>query len=206
MMPRARRCPRIARDEYALSPRTASGRGGGGRRDERHAGAPSAAGTSASRRPAHCQQRDQREAVAIDELVDLRRQAAAGAADRVITRLDARIRVIRSSPLSGASCSSRADPHERSWNPPTATNPPAPPRPRRQSAPRAPCPTCLPWPCGDARSTRSATAPTRPADPAPIPVDDALDHQARDSVTLIWPRDVALVWPMLRRAGVFMSV
>lgn len=27
-----------------------------------------------------------------------------------------------------------------------------------------------------------------------------------DSVTLIWPRDVALVWPMLRRAGVFMSV
>lgn len=188
------------------------------RRGPRRVGAGAADGTSDTQVPhqrqehrrvaglPHCQQRDQREAVAIDELVDLRRQAAAGAADRVITRLDARIRVIRSSPLSGASCSSRADPHERSWNPPTATNPPAPPRPRRQSAPRAPCPTCLPWPCGDARSTRSATAPTRPADPAPIPVDDALDHQARDSVTLIWPRDVALVWPMLRRAGVFMSV
>ena len=46
-----------------------------------------------------CQQRDQREPVAVDELVDLRRQAASGAADRVIRRLDARIRVIRSSPL-----------------------------------------------------------------------------------------------------------
>lgn len=35
------------------------------------------------------------------------------------------------------------------------------------------------------------------------PFDGSL---AVDSVTLIWPRDVALVWPMLRRAGVFMSV
>lgn len=45
------------------------------------------------------EQRDQRQAVAVDELVDLRRQPAAGAADRVIRRLDGRIRVIRSSPL-----------------------------------------------------------------------------------------------------------
>ena len=28
----------------------------------------------------------------------------------------------------------------------------------------------------------------------------------RDSVTLIWPRGDGLIWPMLRRAGVFMSV
>lgn len=39
------------------------------------------------------------EPVVVDELVDLRRQSAAGAADRVIRRLDGRIRVIRSSPL-----------------------------------------------------------------------------------------------------------
>ena len=56
-------------------------------------------------------QRDQRAPLAVDELVDLRRQAASGAADRVIRRLDARIRVIRYSPLWGDSCSSRADAH-----------------------------------------------------------------------------------------------
>ena len=45
------------------------------------------------------EQRDQRQAVAVDELMDLRREPAAGAADRVIRRLVGRIRVIRSSPL-----------------------------------------------------------------------------------------------------------
>lgn len=41
----------------------------------------------------------QRQTVVIDELMDLRRQSAPGATDRVIRRLDGRIRVIRSSPL-----------------------------------------------------------------------------------------------------------
>lgn len=41
------------------------------------------------------QQRDQGQTVAVDELVDLRGQAAAGATDAVIRRLDARILVTR---------------------------------------------------------------------------------------------------------------
>ena len=45
------------------------------------------------------QQRDHRQAVAVDELVDLRREAAAGAGDRVIRRLVGRIRVVRSTPV-----------------------------------------------------------------------------------------------------------
>jgi hypothetical protein len=44
-------------------------------------------------------QRHQRKPVAVDELVDLRRQAAWGPADAVIRRLGFRIRVIRSGPV-----------------------------------------------------------------------------------------------------------
>ncbi len=44
---------------------------------------------------------DQGKTVAVDEVMDLRRQAAAGAADRVVRRLDPWIRVIRPSPLCG---------------------------------------------------------------------------------------------------------
>ena len=46
-------------------------------------------------------QHDQRSAVAVDEVVDLGGQPAAGTADAVVRRLDARIRVIRPSPLCG---------------------------------------------------------------------------------------------------------
>lgn len=44
---------------------------------------------------------DQWEAVAVDEVVDLRRQPTAGTADRVVRWLDRRIRVIRPIPLCG---------------------------------------------------------------------------------------------------------
>ena len=114
-MPRARRCPRHRAGYVRLIAPDRVGSGAGvadetsdrsvlhQRQEHRRvAGVP------------RCQQRDQREAVAIDELVDRRRQAAAGAADRLARRLDVPIRVIRSGPLSGASCSSRADAQERS--------------------------------------------------------------------------------------------
>lgn len=44
-------------------------------------------------------ERGQREPVAIDKLMDLRREPAARAADAVIRRLERQIRVVRSSPL-----------------------------------------------------------------------------------------------------------
>lgn len=43
----------------------------------------------------------QRWSVSVDEVMDLRRQTAAGAADRVVRRLAPRIRVIRPSTLCG---------------------------------------------------------------------------------------------------------
>ena len=46
-----------------------------------------------------CDQRDQRQPVAVDELMDLRREATTGATNAVVRRLEPRIRVIRSSPL-----------------------------------------------------------------------------------------------------------
>ncbi len=56
---------------------------------------PAAAAASVSRRLSGRDQGDQGQPVAVDELVDLRGQAAAGAAASVIRRLESRIRVIR---------------------------------------------------------------------------------------------------------------
>ncbi|UPU42942.1 hypothetical protein M0639_28595 [Rhodococcus qingshengii JCM 15477] len=57
-------------------------------------------------------QRDQRQPVAVDELMDLGRQPTPRAADPVIRRLDRWIRVVRPIPLWGGSCSSHADARE----------------------------------------------------------------------------------------------
>jgi hypothetical protein len=58
----------------------------GGRCPVRPVAAPSTVRTSASHPPARRDQRYQRQPVAVDELVDLRRQPARGAADAVIRR------------------------------------------------------------------------------------------------------------------------
>ena len=99
LIPRERRCVRIGREEYALSPKTASGRVRG-----RPVGRPTRSwpsrGSSIGESPhlAGGDQADQRKPGPVDGLVDLRTQPAPGAADAVVGRLLTRIRVARSSP------------------------------------------------------------------------------------------------------------
>jgi hypothetical protein len=50
---------------------------------------------------ARAYQHHQRSSAAVDEVMDLAGQAAAGAANAVVRRLDRQIRVIRPSPLCG---------------------------------------------------------------------------------------------------------
>src|SRR5699024_2705020 len=107
------------------------------------------------------------ETTAVDSVMDLRRQPAAGTADAVTVRLDLikrQILVIRRSPLCpgrAGSCSSRADAHARSSRPPTRPSRQAPPRQHRPAAPEAPDPTCRRPRSGGAASTPSAMARTR---------------------------------------------
>ena len=100
MIRRARRWVRIAREEYALSPSTASGRVRGPpywpghaqllQKRKQHRGVPCLAGGD---------QADQRQPGPIDELMDLRAQPSPGAPDAVIGRLLMQIPVVRPIPL-----------------------------------------------------------------------------------------------------------
>src|SRR5699024_4697800 len=121
----------------------------------------------------------QGQAVAVDELMDLGREPAAGETEGVVRRLLAQILVVPQRPLWCARGWCRAGAHGRSWSRPRPTSP-APRSRRRGPAARRGCDP------GPVRSPGPVALPHRlpgteivghvaPGDPAPVAVDDPLD-------------------------------
>lgn len=79
----------------------------------------------------------QRQSVAVDVLMDLHGEATAGAAQRVVSRLDGQIRVIRQFPLWRGAGSCRAGGHDRWWSRPPPTSRACRPHPRGPGTSRA---------------------------------------------------------------------
>src|SRR5699024_365778 len=101
-------------------------------------------------------QEHQGQAVAVDELMDLGREPAAGATEGAVRRLLAQILVVPQRPLWCARGGCRAGAHGRSWSRPRPTSP-APRARRRGPAARRGCdPRSRPQPRPGGASTPSA--------------------------------------------------
>lgn len=102
-------------------------------------------------------QQDQRSAVPVGELVDLRAEPAPRPPEPVVSRLEEKVRIIRQIPLCHARGWCRAGGPDRSSSPPTRSSRPTRSRRRVSAGPRGSCPRSRRRLNGGAVSRSSAT-------------------------------------------------